>query len=108
MQVGEYVTVSTEIRKVGAWSPDGVDSHEAELLRGRVVYIHPKQRYFTVEFTFGENKLLESFFFSHTEEDNGYENDGHHEYKRRSWKNRNSREYCGSLGKALWQKGFDY
>ena len=108
MQVGEYVTVSTEIRKVGAWSPDDVDSHEAELLRGRVVYIHPKQRYFTVEFEFGKNKLLESFFFHRTEEDNGYENDCHYEHKRRSWKNRNSREYCGSLGKALWQKGFDY
>ena len=105
MQIGDMVRVPALIRQVGAWRPDDVQPQEAELLRGRVVYIHPKGRYFTVEFEFGKHKLLESFFFHHTEEDNGYENERHHEHKRRRWKNRYNRKCCGSLGKAVWQAG---
>lgn len=74
MQVGDMVRVPALIRQVGVWRPADVTPAEAELLRGRVVYIHPKGRYFTVEFEFGKNKLLESFYFLHTEEENNYEN----------------------------------
>lgn len=66
MQVGDMVCVPALIRQVGAWRPDDVQPAETELLRGRVVYIHPKGRYFTVEFELGKNKLLECFFFQHT------------------------------------------
>ena len=105
MQVGDMVRVPALIRQVGAWRPDDAPPAETELLRGRVVYIHPKGRYFTVEFQFGENKLLESFHFQHTEEENNHENERHHEHKRRRWKNRHNRKCCGSLGKAVWQAG---
>lgn len=91
MQVGDMVRVPALIRQVGACSPDDAPPAETELLRGRVVYIHPKGRYFTVEFEFGKHKLLESFFFQHTEEENNYENERHHEHKRRRWKNRHRR-----------------
>lgn len=35
------------------------------VVMGRVVYIHPQHRYFTVEFDAGGGKLRESFPFDH-------------------------------------------
>ena len=105
MEIGDIVHVPALIQEVGTWRPDDVQPNAPKLMRGRVVYIHPKGRYFTVEFEFGQNKLLESFAFQHTEEENKYENDRRYERKGGRGKNRHRSKYGGNPGLATWQAG---
>lgn len=47
--------------KVGDKATEYVDA-VGKTLAGRVVYVHPENRYYVVEFTAGNNSFRESFY----------------------------------------------
>lgn len=61
MKIGDKVT------KALSWgdiSKEGAHGHPDKVVAtGTVVYIHPKRRFYVLEFTFPAGKFRESFFF---------------------------------------------
>lgn len=60
MKIGERVTMIPET----FMSRDDRGKPERRPIRGTIVYIHPKSRYYTVEFETRGGPLRESFKFS--------------------------------------------
>ena len=99
MQIGDYVrAIPTELScDVDRRTRDPVP------MTGRVIFIHPRRRFYVLEFTFsgmfGEKKVREAFKFPIEERGlDKHENNSDHERERRSWKNNNNRKRRHHLG----------
>ena len=76
-------------------------------LPGKVVFIHPEKRFYTVEFYFKENYVRECFFFPEEQKEEGRDHarNRYNERKRRRWKNRHRRKSGGDSGQSVRKKG---
>lgn len=63
LKVGDTVTQCPILLELGVWTPDGRKLN-CKSMQGRVVWIHPQRRFYTVRFTFGRRSILECFSFT--------------------------------------------
>ena len=66
---------------------------EYQPIPGTVVFIHPKRRFYVLEFSFGAYKIRESFFFHVKKVGSNYENNSDHERQGRRRKNNHNCKY---------------
>lgn len=87
MQMGDIVNACPKLLTLAV--EDGKRKYTP--IPGRVVYIHPKQRFYVLEFTFGTNRVRESFFFLPEMENDIYADSSSDECERRGRENRHHR-----------------
>ena len=75
-----------------------VKENEYKPIPGTVIYIHPKKRFYVVEFAFGANLIRESFFFQIKKVGSNNENNRNHECKRWRRKNNHNCKHVKRIG----------
>lgn len=90
------------------------DAHYKVLkpMEGKVVYIHPRKRFYVLEFEFSlganVNKVREAFEFPAEERGKQYANDCSDECEGRRRKNRYNRKHLHNSGGAIREKSFGH